>query len=300
MIEMAFYGGSFTGLSLEEQATYLTIAKEYKSSGRIQKIHLSTRPDYIDPSILDHLKKFGVDTVELGVQSFDEEVLRLSGRGHNVASVHQSAALLHQYGFELGIQLMIGLPGDSMERDLYSARELVSLRPSIARLYPTVVLPDTELYRMAEAGAYQPLALEDAVKRTGEMVKIIESAGVTIIRIGLKSSDLIHSREGTTLTGGTYHPAFRQLVEGELAREHLENEIHKRWPCLEDFPRQIIVASSPQSFSNLIGHQKKNKKYFADKFPCVKIEYVIDSTLKKNQYTIKEDIEHESSCNRHR
>lgn len=300
MVEIAFYGGSFTGLTLEEQRSYLSIAAGYKQAGRVQKIHLSTRPDYINPDILDNLKEWGVDTVELGVQSFDEKVLSLANRGHDAARVYESARLLHEYGFELGIQLMAGLPGDTLEKDIFSANELVSLKPSIARIYPTVVLPDTELHRMTLSGEYTPLSLEDAVHRAKEMVKIIEGAGINIIRIGLKSSELIHSGEGTTLMGETYHPAFRQLVEGELARESLEKQLEDRWPGRENLPDRILFASSPESFSNLIGHQKKNKKYFAETIPCVKIEYVIDSTLEKNQYTIKEDIENESSRNRHR
>ena len=300
MVEIAFYGGSFTGLALEEQSSYLSIAEEYKRAGRVQKIHLSTRPDYINPAILDNLKEWGVDTVELGVQSFDEKVLSLANRAHDAAQVYESAKLLHEYGFELGIQLMVGLPGDTLEKDIFSAKELVSLRPSIARIYPTIVLPDTELQRMALSGEYAPLSLEEAVYRTKEMVKIIEEAGINIIRIGLKSSELIHSGEGTTLMGETYHPAFRQLVEGELARESLVKQLEDRWPRLENLPERMIFASSSESFSNLIGHQKKNKKYFAETVPCVKIEYVIDSNLEKNQYTIKEDIENESSRNRHR
>lgn len=299
-VEIAFYGGSFTGLTLEEQTEYLTLAQEYKAAGRVRKIHLSTRPDYINPAILDNLKRFSVDTVELGVQSFDERVLRLSNRGHDAAQVYKSATQLQEYGFELGIQLMVGLPGDTLEKDIFSAKELVSLRPSIARIYPTIVLPETKLHQMTLSGEYTPLSLDDAVYRTKEMVKIIEGAGINIIRIGLKSSELIHSGEGSTLTGETYHPAFRQLVEGELARESLERQLEDRWPLLENLPDRILFASSSESFSNMIGHQKKNKKYFAEKVPCVKIEYVIDSKLRKNQYTIKEDIENESSRNRHR
>ena len=112
-IEAAFYGGSFTGLPMEEQAAFLAVTKEYKDSGRIDKIHLSTRPDYIDSAILDQLRAFGVDTIELGVQSFDPEVLELSRRGHSVDDIYRACELIKSYGFELGIQLMIGLPGDS-------------------------------------------------------------------------------------------------------------------------------------------------------------------------------------------
>ena len=125
-----FYGGSFTGLELEEQRSYLAIAKEYKERGLIDKIHLSTRPDYIDKDILDNLKAYSVDTIELGVQSFDDEVLRKSNRGHTSASVYESVSLIKEYGFEFGIQLMIGLPGDSLETCIYSAKETVKLKPS--------------------------------------------------------------------------------------------------------------------------------------------------------------------------
>ena len=153
-IELAFFGGSFTGIPLEEQTAFLQIAKTYKDAGRIGKLHLSTRPDYISPQILDNLKTYGVDVIELGVQSFDEEVLRLSGRGHQADIVYQSAALIKDYGFTLGIQLMVGLPGDTLEKDIFSAKETVKIAPQLARLYPTVVLRDTALYDACRSGTY--------------------------------------------------------------------------------------------------------------------------------------------------
>ena len=115
-VEIAFYGGSFTGIPMEEQSAYLQIASEFKKKGLVQKIHLSTRPDYIDEAILTNLKKYGVDIIELGVQSFDPQVLRLSARGHDPEAVRRAAELIHACGFTLGIQLMIGLPGDTYEK----------------------------------------------------------------------------------------------------------------------------------------------------------------------------------------
>ncbi|MCR5035274.1 MAG: radical SAM protein, partial [Clostridia bacterium] len=168
-IEVAFFGGSFTGLPLEEQSAFLSVASEYKRRGLIDKIHMSTRPDYIDPAILDNLRSYGADTIELGVQSFDDDVLVAAGRGHTADDVYAACSLIHEYGFELGIQLMIGLPGDSLEKCLYSARETVRMKPSIARLYPTVVLQDTALFDMARAGLYHPLTTEEAVAITKEM-----------------------------------------------------------------------------------------------------------------------------------
>ncbi|MBO5995579.1 MAG: radical SAM protein, partial [Firmicutes bacterium] len=188
-VEVSFYGGSFTGIPMEQQSAFLEIAKEYKDSGRIDAIHLSTRPDYIDVPILDNLKAYSVDVIELGVQSFSDRVLLLSGRGHDAACVYKACDLIKSYGFTLGIQLMIGLPGDSMDTCRYSALETVKIGPAIARLYPTVTILGTELYSMMERGEYSPLTLDEAVERTKVMYEILEEAGINIIRVGLKSSE---------------------------------------------------------------------------------------------------------------
>ena len=215
-IEVAFFGGSFTGIPLEEQSAFLEVAADYKARGLIDKIHMSTRPDYIDETILDNLKKYDADIIELGVQSFHSEVLKASNRGHSAEDVYKACDLIKSYGFELGIQLMIGLPEDSLKRCLYSARETVKIAPSVARLYPTIVLNDTELLRMYQRGEYSPLTTDEAVAITKEMYRILDDAGINIIRVGLKSTDLI--TEGGEIRGHTFHPAFRQLVEGELQR----------------------------------------------------------------------------------
>ena len=271
-IEVAFFGGSFTGLPLEDQSAFLSVASEYKREGLIDKIHMSTRPDYIDSAILDNLRSYGADTIELGVQSFDNDVLAAAGRGHTAEDVYQACALIHKYGFELGIQLMIGLPGDSLEKCLYSARETVRMKPSIARLYPTVVLQDTALFDMARAGLYHPLTTEEAVAITKEMYRILTDAGITIIRVGLKSNDLIG--------GSNYHPAFRQLVEGEIAREEIEAQL-RLLPDASDGneKRRITVSSNGVSFSNMIGNSACNRRYFEDHYPQLSFRFTVDDSL---------------------
>ena len=278
-VEIAFYGGSFTGIPITEQSAFLAVAKEYKDSGRIDKIHLSTRPDYIDEVILDNLKEYGVDTIELGVQSFDDDVLRKSNRGHDSSVVYSSSELIRQYGFELGIQLMIGLPGDSMETCLYSARETAKIAPSLARLYPTIVIDDTALYDQYARGEYIPLSRDEAVARTKEMYKILDDAGITIMRVGLKSTDIIG--DGGAINGGTYHPAFRQLVEGAIARERIE-------PLLSGIGDGLKadVFSNPKWYSNMIGNCAENRRYFADRFPTLNIMYRIDEKLGDGEFRV--------------
>ena len=286
-IELAFFGGSFTGIPMEEQTAFLQVAKSYKDAGRIHQIHLSTRPDYISREILDNLKRWGVDVIELGVQSFDEDVLRASGRGHDAACVYESSRLIQEYGFTLGIQLMIGLPGDTMEKDVFSARETVKIGPSIARLYPTVVIRDTALYDMYLAGTYAPMSEDDAVERTKAMYQILDATGINIIRVGLKSSDIIADTD-QAIAPGTFHPAFRQLVEGAIAREVLEAQLLTLYPEIQNVqdtapdpaacPSAYFVSNA-KSRSNLFGHKSANRIYFAKNYPWLNIQYITDTQL---------------------
>ncbi len=224
-IEIAFYGGSFTAIPIDAQTAYLEVANEYIDQGRVSSLHISTRPDCIDEEILSNLKRYNVSTIELGVQSFSDEVLRLSKRGHDSDTARKAARLVKERGFKLGIQLMIGLPGDSLESCICSARETVALSPELARLYPTLVIDGTELYDMYEDGSYEALGKEEALLRTKEMYKILHKAGINIMRVGLKSTDIIGGSDLSAINGGTYHPAFRQLVEGEIAYEMLKEQL---------------------------------------------------------------------------
>ena len=286
-IEVAFFGGSFTGIPMEDQSAFLAVAQEYKSKGLIDKIHMSTRPDYINEEILDNLIKYEADIVELGVQSFDPKVLVASNRGHSVEDVYRACDLIKSYGLELGIQLMIGLPQDSLESCLYSAKETVRMEPSIARLYPTVVLNDTELLRMYERGEYEPLSTDEAVAITKEMYKIIASAGIKIIRVGLKSTDLINDSDSdqNQTVGHTYHPAFRQLVEGEIAREDLEAQL---LPYISKNAASAAFYSNGVSFSNMIGNSRRNKEYFAGKYPDIRISFKVDDSLEDMVFEVRE------------
>ena len=215
------------------------------------------------------------------MQSFDDEVLRRSGRGHDSACVYRAVSLLKEYGFEFGIQLMIGLPGDSAESCIMSARKTAELEPSLARLYPTIVLDDTKLYDMYVCGQYSPLTREEAVYRTKEMYRILDDAGITIMRVGLKSTDIIG--EGGAVNGGTYHPAFRQLVEGEIAKERIE-------PLLTDIAAadshcSVTVRSCNRWFSAMIGHHACNRLYFSERFPSLTIRYKADDTLPPGRFS---------------
>lgn len=286
-IEIAFYGGSFTGIPLIQQRQYLSVAYEYKKSGRVKKIHMSTRPDYISREILDNLKEFDVDVIELGVQSFDDKVLRLSKRGHTSHDVLKACELIRQYNFELGIQLMVGLPGDNIEKAIKSAKTAAALKPSLARLYPTVVLPDTELAHMLKNKEYIPLNEKESIEITKEMYKILMQNNINIMRVGLKSTDLMTKHSDLS---SEYHPAFRQLVEGEIAKEQMKHIFYDIIGNISKINNEVSIrfTANEKWFNPMIGHKGCNKKYFdslnhlknhSDKSYTIHVLYGIDNTL---------------------
>ncbi len=288
-IEIAFFGGSFTGIPITEQTEYLKIAKSYKDKGLIHRIHLSTRPDYIDEKILTNLKKYGTDVIELGVQSFDPDVLRRSNRGHDADIVYKSSQMIKSWGFTLGIQLMIGLPGDSYEKCMASVAETIKIAPAIARIYPTVVLKDTALEKMCSLGTYQPLTEKEAINTAKDMYKSLTAADIKVIRVGLKSTDIIRTEDGA-VGAGSYHPAFRQLVESELAKESLEAQLEHIPYLLIEPPihLKITFTCHPESFSNMIGHGRSNKIYFTEKYPHIRIKFATDATIPLGTYIAKQ------------
>jgi len=214
--EVAFYGGSFTGLPMNVQTKYLEIARRYLDARIIDGVRISTRPDYVYDGTADHLKRYGVDTVELGVQSMDDNVLRLSGRGHD--SLCTAAAVKILKGFaDVGLQFMPGLPGDTVDTILETTRRVIALSPDFVRVYPALVLRNTALHKMYLNGGYIPWTLENMVPVCREISRLLKEAGIPVIKMGLHpSKDLIEN-----IVCGPFHPSFRQLVEngGGLSRK---------------------------------------------------------------------------------
>ncbi|MBI5236411.1 MAG: radical SAM protein [Deltaproteobacteria bacterium] len=206
--EAAFYGGSFTALPLQTQISFLEAAHKYVLDGRLDCLRVSTRPDRISKEALDLLGRFKVETIELGVQTMSDEALKLSGRGHTRSHTVESVRLLKEMGFEVGLQLMPGLPGDTAESIQETTQEVISLAPDFVRVYPTLVLKGTALDDMYATGRYTPWTLEDMVKVCGQMQRQFNNAGIRVIRFGLQPTISLEA----SLVAGPYHPAFRDLL----------------------------------------------------------------------------------------
>lgn len=257
-VEVAFYGGSFTAISREKQKELLTPAFKALGEGLITDIRLSTRPDYIDDDILSFLTAYGVSIIELGVQSTDQDVLKLSQRGHSKEEVIKSANLIKSWGFTLGLQMMVGLPGDNGEKSRQTAIDIIHMEPDFVRIYPALVIKNTPLAEMYQQGVYAPLSLGKAVDICRDLLLLFEASDITVIRIGLQPSDEI-SLEGDVIAG-PFHPAFRELVESAVAREQILY-------LLEQIPgedRDITITINPADMSIVRGQKNSNINYLKE------------------------------------
>ncbi|MFA9398719.1 MAG: elongator complex protein 3 [Clostridiaceae bacterium] len=247
-IEISFFGGTFTGIPIEYQKELLKAALEYKESGKIDFIRLSTRPDYINKEILDNLKAYKVDIIELGIQSMDDDVLKASGRGHNRLDSIKASNLIKSYGFILGHQIMPGLPKDTMEKDIKTCEESIKLKPDICRIYPTLIIKQTVLEKMYLDGSYIPYSLDKAVEISSLLYKMLKKNNIKIIRVGLQPTEEINI--GKEIVAGPFHPAFRELVEGNLINKIIEDEIN------ESSVNEINIKINSKDISKLYANKK--------------------------------------------
>jgi len=243
-VQVAFYGGSFTGLPIDHQHQYLMAVRPFITSGKVNEIRISTRPDYIYPSTPEFLKYFGVTTVEIGVQSMNQDVLDQNLRGHTVNHVTQAISLLKQYSFVIGAQIMIGLPNESNAAAISGAKRLIVLQPNFVRIHPALVIMGSGLARQYHEGSYRPLSMNRAVALSARLTQLFNKHQIPVIRTGLQPSPELED----SIIAGPYHPAFGELVKARLFFNWIRHQLHdhKQRPC------KMIIAQQDRSL--LTGH----------------------------------------------
>ncbi len=262
VVQIAFFGGSFTGIPMSEQRSYLETAYPYIERGLVDSVRISTRPDCINDEILGLLGRYGVRTIELGAQSMNDDVLRRSGRGHTFSDTVRASELIKNAGFELGLQTMTGLPGASSEDDIRTAEKIIELSPKIVRIYPTVVIKNTYLHKMYERGEYVPPSLDETVELCAKLSVKYSSAGIKVIRMGLQSSDNIS--DSGEIAAGPYHPAFGQLVRSRIDYDRLLSIGHVE--------NGVFTAYVPAAeLSDYIGQKKSNINKLKENFGYKKV-----------------------------
>lgn len=254
-LELAFFGGSFTAIDRDYMCALLDAASAFVGKG-ICGIRLSTRPDVVEEEMLSLLKTYPVTAIELGAQSMNDAVLLKNERGHTAQNVIDASARIRHFGFELGLQMMIGLDGETEQDSVDTALRLIACQPDTVRIYPALVLKGTELAKRLEMGKYRPLTLEEGIQRTARVMELFEekNSNIRIIRVGLHPSKELEQK----LVAGPYHPAFRELCESRLMLGRL-------FRVLESVPKgKITVGVNPQDISRMTGQHRQNLTALAE------------------------------------
>lgn len=268
--EIAFFGGSFTAIPRAYMLELLEAVQEFIGEGKFKGIRISTRPDCINSEILTLLKKYGVTAIELGAQSMSDEVLKANNRGHTSQDVVIAVNLIKEYGFELGLQMMVGLYKSDYVDDWMTMQKIRELHPDTVRIYPVVILEGTKLAELYKSVEYELMSFDFVVRICGQMLDMLETDGIRVIKCGLHASEFVEQ----DMIGGYYHPAFRELCESMIYRIRMEYELAgdiRGKSVSENVKRNCVFAVDPKCISKALGHKKSNVEYFKDQGIDIKV-----------------------------
>ncbi|MFC1856828.1 elongator complex protein 3 [Thermodesulfobacteriota bacterium] len=280
VIQIAFYGGNFLGLHQTEITRLLNTATEFVSGGLADSIRFSTRPDTVDPKRLELLTAYPVKTIELGVQSMDDDVLAMTRRGHTSAHTKKACAYLKERHYEIGLQMMFGLPGDDETRTLETGRRIADLCPDFVRIYPTVVLANSPLAQWYQEGKYMPLSLEASIDLAKKLYLQFKERKIRVARMGLQASEDLNN--GAGVLAGPYHPAFGHLVLSRIFLDTATVILESR----TEMPAKIMIKIHPRSVSKMLGQKRQNIEILKKKFFVQSIQITPDPSLAEDQLKI--------------
>ncbi|MBE0584314.1 MAG: radical SAM protein [Desulfofustis sp.] len=274
-VQLAFFGGSFTCLAEDQRRLLLEAAQPYLRRGALDSIRVSTRPDCIDDEIVDFLRAYGVRTVEIGAQSMNDAVLQQAERGHCAADTEAAVGVLARHGCSVGLQLMVGLPGETTASFLTGVRRAIEMKPAFVRLYPTLVLAGTGLAELYRRGPWQPLGLAKTVALAGRARQLLAAGGIPVIRLGLQPTPELQAQ----VLAGPYHPAFGELVSSRdwylTARRLLR---------AAGTGRTVELTISPRDQSAFVGSGQINLKRLGALPESAALSVRLDRTLTRGSF----------------
>ncbi len=280
--QISFFGGNFLGLKEEEMLRLLECVTTFVDQGAVDSLRFSTRPDTITPDRLAALTRFPVETVEIGVQSMNNTVLEMCKRGHTAEDTIAAARLIKASGYRLGLQMMVGLPGDTDEGAMDTALRIIDLAPDFVRIYPTLVLNGSPLAKMFRDGRYAPMNLEACVFLVARLYRLFTRHGIAVVRMGLQASDGL--ADPNTILTGPYHPAFGHLVHGKIVLEAIEGALAN----METIPQRLTLEVHPTMVSRVQGLNKRNIKSIRQKFNIQSVSLFQDDNLPTNRLMLGE------------
>ncbi len=273
IVEIAFFGGNFTGIPENYQQIYLDAVAPFLNSGRVHGIRISTRPDAISPEILMRLKQHGVTSIELGAQSLNDSVLKAAKRGHSVSDIINASIIIRKYGFRLGLQMMIGLPGDDATKAMQTAQMIVDLHADETRIYPLLVIKNTQLEVLFNEGKYIPLSLDEAIEETVPIYELFLKHDVNILKVGLHPTEGFNT--GKDLVAGPYHPNFRELVLSKIWGN--------RFKTIHSHP-SIRIEVNPSDINHAVGFGSVNKHNLMNQFS--RIEFALNESISLGDFHV--------------
>lgn len=282
-VEVAFFGGSFTGIEEEVQEELLQAAFEYIKQKKVNSIRISTRPDYINKKILKRLKKYKVKTIELGVQSTNNYILSRCQRGHTFDDVKKASKLIRRKRFVLGHQMMVGLPESTKLDEINTTKSLIKLKPKIVRIYPVLVIKGTKLEEEYKNNEYIPLTVNQAVERCKDIVSMFNKKKIKVIRLGLQNTNTIDEpgHKESEVVAGPYHPAFRQLVESSMWYDSMLEHIKQ----FNTKVKVVEIRANPININNIIGHKKENINKLNEIYD-VEVNVTSDESIRPGNFKI--------------
>lgn len=279
-IQISFFGGSFLGLEKKTIFDLLNVARPFVENKSVDSLRFSTRPDTVSPETLDWIAPYPISTVELGVQSMNDTVLEAAQRGHTAADTVTAVAMLKRQGYQVGLQMMVGLPADDMSGAIQTARRVADLQPDFVRIYPTIVLAGSPLARLYRSGEYQPLSLEDCIPLVKQLFLFFKAKQIPVVRMGLQASDGL--TDAGALLAGPYHPAFGHLVHGEIVLDAIGSVLKE----VDTPPDRITITSHPAMVSRVQGLNKRNLRHLQENHRLKQIIVNQDENLPRHQLLV--------------
>lgn len=279
-VQVSFYGGNFLGLKKDYIRMLLDETTKFVKNKKIDSIRFSTRPDTISNKKIDIIRDYPVSTIEIGAQSMDNQVLAMAKRGHTALDTEKAAALLKEQNYDVGMQMMVGLPGDDETKSLFTAQRIARLSPDFIRIYPTVVLAQSRLAVWYRNGDYTPWSLSRCVSLVKKLYLFFKSKNIPVIRMGLQASDEL--AKDTTMLAGPYHPAFGHMVHSEIFMDMAVSLLEAERGSYE----KIILNVHPRSISKMRGLKNKNVESLKQKFQIKSLEIIPDVSLAQDKLRI--------------
>ncbi|MDE6775992.1 MAG: radical SAM protein [Ruminococcus sp.] len=272
--EIAFFGGSFTAVPRSYMMELLEAASLFIGEEKFRGIRISTRPDCITPEILDILKKYGVTSIELGAQSMSDTVLSANERGHTAEDVCKARDVIKSYGFELGLQMMVGLYKSTIHDEYQTFSAIKDIHPDTVRIYPVVILKNTRLGELYQSGEYKPFDFETVLHMSSASLEKFEKLGIKVIKCGLHASEFVEK----DMIGGFYHPAFRELCKNVIYRRKMECKI-------DSDEKNCVFAVNPSCISKAAGQRKSNILYFKEN--GIEVKIIADENIAKYEVELR-------------